>query len=103
MGLYLEVKNRFDKAMQLKRDHGAQVVNKPKLLSDIPRNKTLVCVVENGTFDAIGVCFNQAELEAFAFPDRRRKTWMLIDTVEVIKMHPNYIKYLREDGTWNFL
>jgi len=43
----------------------------------------LVCVVENGLFDAAGYVFSQQELEDFQYsnprsPDRRRKTWLHI-------------------------
>lgn len=39
----------------------------------------LVCVVENGFFDAAGYCFDEQEFEDFADPrDRRRKTWLVV-------------------------
>lgn len=45
MGIYLETPLQIEKAMQLRRDHGAQVVNKPEQLSDIPKDKTLTYFV----------------------------------------------------------
>lgn len=101
MGIYLETPFQLDKAMQLKRDHGAQVVNRPEHLSDIPKDKTLVCVVENGLFDAAGIAYSQEEMESFAHYDGRPKTWMLIDTTEVISMKPHLAKNVNEDGTWD--
>lgn len=101
MGVYLEVPDRLGKAMQLKRDHGAQVVVKPEKLSEIPKDKTLICVVENGLFDAAGVAYSQKEMDEFAHFDGRPKTWMLISTSEVLKMSPYLTKNLREDGTWD--
>ena len=38
----------------------------------------LVCLVNNGTFHAAGVCFNKAEFEAFRNPrDARPKVWFI--------------------------
>jgi len=39
----------------------------------------LVCVVENGTFDAAAYCYDEAEFADFTDPsDRRRKTWLVV-------------------------
>jgi hypothetical protein len=36
----------------------------------------LICVVENGAFDAAGYCYSQSEFEAFLDDDGRKKTWL---------------------------
>lgn len=38
----------------------------------------LVCVVENGFFDAAGFCFNEAEFLAFKHPDGRPRRWLVV-------------------------
>ena len=43
----------------------------------------IICVVENGDFDAAAYVFSQQEMDAFNYsdprrPDRRRKTWIKI-------------------------
>jgi len=38
----------------------------------------LICVVENGPFDAVGYCFSENEFKVFNDPgDNRRKTWLI--------------------------
>ncbi len=40
----------------------------------------LVCVVENGLFDAAGYCFSKEEFEQFNNPnDDRPKTWLIYE------------------------
>ena len=50
--------------------------------STIPDDKALICVVENGNFDAAGLCYDDKEYEAFNRPfdeDPRMKRWLLVD------------------------
>lgn len=52
----------------------------------IPTDSTfkpdLVCVVENGYFDAAAWCYNLEERNAFHNPDGRPKTWLIVPGVE---------------------
>jgi hypothetical protein len=58
------------KAQKLIED-GAKVVN-----AEFQPN--LVCVVDNGFFEAAGYCFNENEFEAFNSPsDPRPKIWLV--------------------------
>lgn len=36
----------------------------------------LVCVVDNGVFEAAGYAFDQREFEVFSAPDDRKKIWL---------------------------
>lgn len=101
MGVYIEVPFATEKAMQLKRDYGAQVILRPKLLTEVPKGKTLICVVENGMFDAAGIIFSQSELEAFSETRTGRpRTWLLMDTEEVVKLKPHLAAELRGERSW---
>lgn len=61
-----------------------------------PKDKTLICVVENPMFDAVGIVFAEHEYEAWTSPDDfRRKTWLLLPTDVVIKLCPNVAKHLQ--------
>ena len=49
----------------------------------------LVCVAENGGFDAAAVIYDEEELAAFTRPDdRRSRTWLLMPRDEVVRMNP---------------
>lgn len=47
---------------------------------EIPQPTTwrpnIVCVVDNGIFEAAGYAFNEQELKIFLTPDGRKKTWL---------------------------
>lgn len=84
MGCYIETPFSTLKARQLAELHGAERVLEPATFTDIPPGKTLVCVVENFTFDAVGVCLTAADFRAFKYDGSGRpRTWMLIDAAIV--------------------
>ena len=64
----------FDKAEQLEKD-GATIIPEPA--EWVPN---LVCVVDNGMFEAAGYAFDEHEMNVFKAPDLRKKVWMI---------HPN--------------
>lgn len=83
MGYYIneingKVLNPTSKASQL-LDNGATLVTEP-----ITFQENLVCVVENGFFDAVGYAFSQEEMEQFQIPDHRRKTWLTVPNADVL-------------------
>ena len=83
MGYYIQTGNAWGKAFDLVTDHEAVEVPQPANFSNIPHDKALICVVDNGPFDAAGYCFDSREFEAFTEPDDTRpKTWLLMDKEE---------------------
>jgi len=59
--------------------HGQFLQHPPKTMSEIPAGKALICIVNNGPFEAAAWCCDAGELVCFADPsDRRPKTWILI-------------------------
>ncbi len=94
MGYYIEVPQPFNKADQMYDIYEAQTVVGPYI--EIPEGKTLLCVVSNAFFDAIGIMFDEQEMRAFADPtDPRPKTWMLIDTDLARDLCPDYDQWYR--------
>jgi hypothetical protein len=90
MGYYIEVPLNLNKAGQLRDLHGAKFCAPPNNLSEVPDNKILICVVQNGLYDAAGICFDQREYEDFRRPeDKRRKDWMLMERAKVIELCPH--------------
>lgn len=80
MGFYIETATLQGKAEVIAREYGGQIVPKPASFADVPAGKGLVCVVQNGLFDAAGFAFDEREFEAFTEPgDHRSKTWVLMD------------------------
>ena len=79
MGHYVEVPNNKQKAGQLMKIYGAELTDCPASLSEIPKDKALICVVDNGLFEAAAFCYSDDELHEFSQADGRPKNWMLMD------------------------
>jgi hypothetical protein len=87
MGFYLEVPENHNKAEQLIQ-HTAYRTNPPSNVSEIPSTEVLICVVDNGLFEAAGIVYSQQELEEFSRPDGRPRVWLLMSRDVVFEMNP---------------
>ena len=85
MGYYINSTGKsqlmaHEKAEGLVSDCGAERVQQPPDFDNIPEDKSLICVVNNGPFEAAGLIFSPDELNEFnRFDDIRPKTWLLMD------------------------
>lgn len=80
MGYYIETPKRLGKAEQLKTMYGAEIISKvPTTFGDIPTGKALICVVNNGMFEAAGYIYSEREFSEFSHPDGRHRDWVLMD------------------------
>ena len=83
MGYYIQTPSAKSKARYL-MDHEGAVAMPPGMgWNDRPDGKSIVCVVDNGAFEAAGYAFDKAEFEAFDRPDGRPRAWLLMDTHRV--------------------
>ena len=79
MGFYIQGP-QSGKAKFLQTKYDCIVIPQPKSYAEIEADLALICVVDNGPFEAAAYCFSQGEFEAFTLPsDRRTKTWLLMD------------------------
>ena len=95
MGYYInepKMGARF-KAATLVEEYGAEQTL-PTPPSNVPPDKALVCVVENGLFDAAAFVFSDREYHEVIRPDGRPRTWLLMDRAWVV-MVTGY----KEDGS----
>lgn len=78
MGKYINIDSKGNvlpakgKAEMLIKD-GAKIV-KPTSFQD-----NLVCIVDNGMFEAAGYAYDENEFKAFNYPDGRNKIWLIYD------------------------
>lgn len=86
MGMYIETDSNKNKAeyiikkMRGVRAPSADAAKRMASSIGIP-----VCVVDNGPFEAAGVCYSQKEFNAFTQPeDYRDKTWLIVPRQEII-------------------
>ena len=83
MGYYIEVERPKGKAQQLADLHGATILpQRPEAFEDVPDTLALICVVDNGPFEAAALCYSREEFIEFAdtdHGDRRPRQWLLMD------------------------
>jgi hypothetical protein len=91
MGYYVQTPDSQNKAEQLHRLYGAELVLSPEEF-DFNGDYALICVVENGPFDAAGIAYDADERDSFNNPDDPRpKAWLKLPKETVIKLCP-YVK-----------
>ncbi len=109
MGYYIEVPAAKGKAAQLAKMYDAIIMDDPPpTFDDIPESLALICVVDNGPFEAAALCHSAEEFAAFSAPDdvepstmkdrdgftefhmrpkqQRPRTWLLMDQGEAHKL-----------------
>lgn len=79
MGFYIQVPDRLKKARQLVSLHKAEIIQRPQFFGSVPEGKALICVIDNGIFEAAGLCYSEDEFEDMSTNDGRARTWVLMD------------------------
>jgi hypothetical protein len=89
MGYYIETPLPLAKALQLEELHGAEPYS--GTFEDVPADKVAVVVVQNGLFDAAGICYDADEFAAFtADPDDpRSKDVLTLDKAKALELCPS--------------
>jgi len=85
MGFYIQGP-KVGKGVFIKNEYGGEFVPQPESFDEIPEDKALICVVNNGLFEAAGYCFSAEEFEAFVYPDERIRHWLLMDKDKAQKL-----------------
>jgi hypothetical protein len=85
MGLYLETQVTLGKAVEIVTTYpSARFIATPTEFN-VPEGQSLLCVVNNGLFNAAGICYDEYEFRAFSDPDdKRKKRWLLMDSDELV-------------------
>lgn len=105
MGLYLLNAGQHPskgKAETLAQTPGAETLDGPPASFDeIPEGKYLICVVDNGAWDAAGIAYSRNQFRRFtADPLRRPKVWLLLAAEVVEELSSFDLQGIRqeEDG-----
>lgn len=89
MGYYINTGSSKGKSEYMVDNHGARVISLTEarsLMKSESPDESVLCCIDNGPFEALGYCFDVRELEDFAYPDGRRKTWLKAPTDIVHKL-----------------
>lgn len=93
MGYYVQTPGQnHNKAIRIAADNDGVLIHKPNHYSDIPDNKALIVVVDNGPFEAAALAYSEREFEEFTdVMDGRRKEYVLLDKSRAYKLakYPN--------------
>ena len=84
MGFYIETDDVKNKARYLVDNYSAMVVSQETAHVAIGRTG-VVCVVDNGFFEAAAFIYSHDEYEAFGH-DSRPKTWLIMDFTLAAKL-----------------
>lgn len=90
MGYYIEGPSK-GKVEYIIKNWKAVEIPQPGTFSSILPQHGLICVVDNGLFEAAGFCFDAQEFDAFTRPDDYRpKTWLIMprDLAEKLAAFP---------------
>jgi len=87
MGYYIQVPEHKNKAGQLQFMYNAMRIPQPMSFGRVPASKALICVINNGRFEAAGYIYNEREFKEMNNPDDRRdRVWLLMDKQLVHKL-----------------
>ena len=67
------------KAEYIAEEYDGILLDTPPMFEDITPDKAIICIIDNGPFEAAGFCFSQSELHDFLYRDGRPRTWVIID------------------------
>ena len=82
MGYYIQGPLK-GKATYIRAEYGAYEISKPKSFAEVPAGKALICVADNGPFEAACYCYDEREFLAFNVPtDHRPKKWLIMDKAD---------------------
>ena len=95
MGYYIETNTPHGKAEQIMKTLGGTEVTQEEAEMIIKEDMSaVICVVDNGPFEAAAYCYNLDEFRAFTLPiDDRPKKWIVVDNKEEVHQLTKYGSY----------
>lgn len=89
MGYYIETGTMHGKAQKIIEELGAIEISQDEAETFIKEcsDCAVICVVDNGPFEAAAYCYNLDEFRQFTLPiDDRPKTWLLVEDRERVEI-----------------
>lgn len=92
MGYYIETGTVKNKAALIQETYGAIQITQQEAEFFVNEHEgAVICVVDNGPFEAAAFCHNGDAFRAFSNPtDARPKTWLLVDDRGAIERATNF-------------
>lgn len=87
MGFYIQAPVLKHKAQYIVSEYDGKIVPQPKTWAEVPADKAIICVVDNGPFEAAGFAYSEKEFKTFSAPDDpRKKVWMIMNRNKAIEL-----------------
>lgn len=67
------------KADMLVQKYGAKRIQQDQAVAAFRAGEGVVCVVDNGPFEAAAYAYSESEVNAFSHPDGRPKVWLTMN------------------------
>lgn len=97
MGYYIETFSPFHKESQIL--FTVPSARRIARAAEADETEFPVCVVDNGLFEAAGICYDAHEVEAFNDPtDMRPKKWVAVPRAEAVRLVPELQRELDRQG-----
>lgn len=93
MGFYIECRVLHGKAKEIMQEYDAVEISVDEAESVFleKKNGAVICVVDNGPFEAAAYCYSLNEFKAFSrSEDNRPKTWLLANKVDRVMAMSGY-------------
>jgi len=90
MGFYIEVPRNKGKAQQLVDLHGARILDSKPSFNEVAESEAIICVLDNGAWEAAGFAYDERELGRFTKPDfympQRPRIWLIMNKQKACKL-----------------
>ena len=99
MGFYIQGPINLGKAEWISGTYGeSQLIPQPEKFSDIPEEKFLIIVVNNGPFEAAAVAYSEQEFREFTenASDNRPRKFLLLNKKITFELVPELKEYLEK-------
>lgn len=86
---YIETPRPTQRALQLVETYGAVWIHEPARFDEIPKDQSLICVIENVHFDAAGVVLTAEDFREYKYDNSGRpRTWLTLPKATVRPLIP---------------
>jgi len=80
MGFYIGYPQDGDKVKLITEEYGGIILSEPPKPENFPSSQAIICVVDNGSWEAAAFCYKVEELQIFLDDTSERpKVWILMD------------------------
>lgn len=98
MGYYIGSETNRNKGNYFEQWHDAKFISHPASFAEVPVGQILICIKDNGIFEAAAVIYSEDEFCRFSDPNDTRPTeWLVMPSADVFKLNPAVAKEFEQE------